>query len=120
MSQEPESALPRHVNMMAKKGHLESSNRPSKIKPINILQGTIFIKHTIIFPDPRNDFLPLITVSMLNLPENANFNLLKVISKRVESMADKFSNYVTNTDIKPLHYFGVVIIYVGWFLGQCD
>jgi hypothetical protein len=74
MSQAPESALPHHVNMMAKMGHLESSNRPSKIKSINILQGTIFSKHTIIFPDPGNDFLPLITVSMLNLPENANFN----------------------------------------------
>ena len=49
------------------------------------------------FPGQENDFLPLRTVSMLNLPENAHFELLKVISKRVESMADKFSNYVPNT-----------------------
>ena len=50
--------------------------------------------YTIIFPGQENDFLPL---RMLNLPENAHFDLLKVISKRVESMADKFSNYVPNT-----------------------
>jgi hypothetical protein len=62
-----------------------------------MLHGTICIMHTTIFPGQENDFLPLRTVSMLNLLENAHFELLKVISKRVESMADKFSNYVPNT-----------------------
>jgi hypothetical protein len=58
--------------------------------------------YTIIFPGQENDFLPLRTVSMLNLPENAHFDLLKVISKRVESMADKFRNYVPNTSVEAL------------------
>jgi hypothetical protein len=40
--------------------------------------------------------------SMLKFPENVHFNLLKVISKRVESMADKFSNYVPNTFVEAL------------------
>jgi hypothetical protein len=67
-----------------------------------ILRGTILVLHTINFPGQETDFLSLITVSMLRMSENANFNLLKVISKRVESMADKFSNYVPNTVVKDL------------------
>jgi hypothetical protein len=58
--------------------------------------------HTTIFPGQENDFLPLRTVSMSNLPENAHFDLQKVVIKRVESMADKFSNYVPNTFLKAL------------------
>jgi hypothetical protein len=65
------------------------SNKPYKIELMIILHGTIFIMHTTIFPGQENDFFPLRTVSMLNLPENSHFNLLKVISERVESMADK-------------------------------
>jgi hypothetical protein len=57
---------------------------------------------------------------MLNLPENAHFDLLKVISKRVESMTDKFSNYVPNTFVKSLAIIGLVIIYVGWYLSKSD
>jgi hypothetical protein len=67
-----------------------------------ILHGTICIMHTTIIPGRENDFLSLKTVSMLNLPENAHFDLLKVISKRVESMTDKFSNYVPNTSVEAL------------------
>jgi hypothetical protein len=58
--------------------------------------------YTIIFQGQENDFLPLRTVSMLKFPENVHFDLLKVISKRVESMADKFSNYVPNTFVEDL------------------
>jgi hypothetical protein len=76
--------------------------------------------HTTIIPGRENDFLPLRTVSMLNLPENAHFDLLKVISKRVESMTDKFSNYVPNTFVKSLAIIGLVIIYVGWYLSKSD
>jgi hypothetical protein len=76
--------------------------------------------YTIIFPDQENDFLSLKTVSMLNLPENVHFDLLKVISKRVELMADKFSNYVPNTFVKSLAIIGLVIIYVGWYLSKSD
>ena len=64
--------------------------------------------------------MSLKTVSMLNLPENAHFDLLKVISKRVESMTDKFSNYVPNTFVKSLAIIGLVIIYVGWYLSKSD
>jgi hypothetical protein len=53
--------------------------------------------YTIIFSDQENDFLSLRTVSVLKFPETAHFDLLKVISKRVNSMANKFSNYVPNT-----------------------
>jgi hypothetical protein len=60
-----------------------------------ILRGTILVLHTIIFPGQETDFLSLITVSMLRMSENANFNM-------VESMADKFSNYVPNTVVKDL------------------
>jgi hypothetical protein len=45
---------------------------------------------------------------MLNLPENAHFDLLKVISKRVEPIADKFRIYVPNTFVKS---FEIIIIY---------
>jgi hypothetical protein len=76
--------------------------------------------HTTIIPGRENDFLSLKTVSMLNLPENAHFDLLKVISKRVESMTDKFSNYVPNTFVKSLAIIGLVIIYVGWYLSKSD
>jgi hypothetical protein len=34
---------------------------------------------------------------VLKFPETAHFDRLKVISKRVESIANKFSNYVPNT-----------------------
>jgi hypothetical protein len=39
---------------------------------------------------------------MLKIPENVHFDLLKVIGKRVESMADKFRNYVPNTSVDAL------------------
>jgi hypothetical protein len=57
------------------------SNKHYKIKPMIILHGNIVIMNTTIFPDHENDFMPLRTVSMLNLPENAHFDLLKVIRK---------------------------------------
>ena len=76
--------------------------------------------HTTIVPGPRNDFLPLRIVSMLKFLENAHFDLLKVISKRVESMADTFNNYVQNTFVKALKIIGLVIIYVGWYLSKSD
>ena len=72
--------------------------------------------YTIIFPGQENDFLPLRTVSMSKFPENIHFDLLKVISKRVESMADKFSNYVPNTVVMAFEIIGLVIIYVVWYL----
>jgi hypothetical protein len=84
------------------------SNKPYKIKTMIILHGTISKMHTIIISGQENDFLPLRAVSMLNLPENAHFDLLKVISKRVEPIADKFSNYVPNTFVKS---FEIIIIY---------
>jgi hypothetical protein len=58
--------------------------------------------HTTIFPGQENDFWSLRTVSMLKFRENVHFDLLKVISKRVESMADKFRNYVPNTSVEAL------------------
>jgi hypothetical protein len=58
--------------------------------------------HTTFSPGLENDFLSLRTVSMLKIPENVHFDLLKVISKRVESMADKFRNYVPNTSVEAL------------------
>jgi hypothetical protein len=67
-----------------------------------ILHGTICIMHTTVLSGQENDFLSLRTVSMLKFPENVHFDLLKVISKRVESMADKFSNYVPNTFVEAL------------------
>jgi hypothetical protein len=85
-----------------------------------ILHGTICIMHTTIIPGQEYDFLPLRTVSMLNLPENANFNRLKIVSKRVESMADKFSNYVPNTVVKALSFIGLVIIYDGCYMSKSD
>jgi hypothetical protein len=88
---------PTSANSRSAVSNTSLSNKPYKIKPMIILHGTICIMHTTIFPGQENDFLPLRTVSMLNLPENAHFDILKVISKRVESTADKFSNYVPNT-----------------------
>ena len=85
-----------------------------------ILHVNIYIIHTTSFPGQENDFLPLRTVSMLNVSENAHFDLLKVISKRVESMADTFNNYVQNTFVKALKIIGLVIIYVGWYLSKSD
>jgi hypothetical protein len=85
-----------------------------------ILHGTICIMHTTIFPGQENDFLPLRTVSMLNLPENAHFDLLKAISKRVESMADKFSNYVPNTFKKDLEIIGLGIVSVRCYMSQSE
>ena len=76
--------------------------------------------YTTVVPGQENDFLPLRTVSVLNLPENAHFDLLQVISKRVESMADTFNNYVQNTFVKALEIIGLVIIYVGWYLSKSD
>jgi hypothetical protein len=62
------------------------------------MHGTIFVKHTLFFPGHKNDFLQLITVSMLKIAEDTNCNLLKGISKIVESMADKLpSHVITNT-----------------------
>ena len=85
---------------------------------MRILHGAIFIMHTIIFPGPRNDYLPFRTVCMyVEIPENAIFDLLQVIiSKRVQSVADKFRNYVPNTLVNPVEIIGLVIIYVGWYL----
>ena len=76
--------------------------------------------HTTIVPGPRNDFLPLRIVSMLKFSENAHFDLLQVISKRVDSMADDFNNYQSNTFVKALEILGLVIICVGWYLSQSD
>jgi hypothetical protein len=68
--------------------------------------------YTIIFPGPRNDFLPLRTVSMLKLPENANIERLQAISKRVKSMADKFSNYVPNISPNDLEIIDLQVVCV--------
>ena len=76
--------------------------------------------HTTVVPDPRNDFLPLRIVSMMKFPENAHFDLLKVISKRVEPMADTFNNYQSNTFVNALEIIGLVIIYVGWYLSKSE
>jgi hypothetical protein len=76
--------------------------------------------YTIIFLGQESNFLPLRTVSMLKFPENVHFELLKVISKRVESMADKFSNYVPNTFVEALSITGLVAIYVGWYLSSSN
>ena len=65
-----------------------------------ILHVNIYIIHTTSFPGQENDFLPLRTVSMLNLSENAHFDLLKVINKSVKSMADKFRSYALNYFVK--------------------
>jgi hypothetical protein len=86
---------------MVKTGQLESTNKPSKVKPMRILQDSIFHKHTLFLLGHRNDFLSLRTVSVLKLPEMHIFNLLQVISKRVKSEADKFSHYVPNTVVAP-------------------
>jgi hypothetical protein len=51
----------------------------------------------ILYSGHKNDFLQLITVSMLKIAEDTNCNLLKGISKIVESMADKLPSHVTNT-----------------------
>jgi hypothetical protein len=82
-----------------------------------ILHFTICIRYTITFPDQENDFLPLRTVSMLKFPENAHFDRLKTISKRVESMADKFSNYVPNTVVMAFEIIDLQVVCVGWYLG---
>ena len=85
-----------------------------------ILQFNIYIIHTTIVPGPRNDFLPLRIVSMLKFPENAHFDLLQVISKRVESMADEFNNYQSNTFVNALEIIDLQLVYVGWYLSQSD
>jgi len=69
MSQAHFGALSQHGNIKVKMGRLESTNRPSKIKPMRILQDCIFHKHTLFFLGHRNDFLSLKTVSVLKLPE---------------------------------------------------
>jgi hypothetical protein len=76
--------------------------------------------YTIIFPGQENAFLPLRTVSMLNLPENAHFDLLKVISKRVESIANKFSNYVPNTSPNDLAIIDLQMVCVRCNLSQSE
>jgi hypothetical protein len=94
--------FPTSTNSRSAVSSTSLSNKPYKIKPMIILQLNIYIMYTTIVPGPRNDFLPLRIVSMLKFPENAHFDLLKVISKRVESMADKFRNYVPNTSVEAL------------------
>jgi hypothetical protein len=54
---------------------------------------------------------------MLKFPENVHFDLLRVISKRVESMADKFSNYVPNTVVMASEIMDLQVVSVGWYLG---
>jgi hypothetical protein len=54
---------------------------------------------------------------MLKFPENVHFDLLRVISKRVESMADKFSNYVPNTVVMAFEIMDLQVVSVGWYLG---
>jgi hypothetical protein len=69
MSQAHFGALPQYGNIMVKTGQLESTNRPSEVKPMRILQDSIFHKHTLFFLGHRNDFLSLRTVFVLKLPE---------------------------------------------------
>jgi hypothetical protein len=76
--------------------------------------------YTTIVPGPRNDFLPLRIVSMLKFPENAHFDLLQVISKRVESMADTFNNYVQNIFVKALEIIDLQLVCVGWYLSKSE
>ena len=76
--------------------------------------------HITIIPGQENNFWPLRTVAMLNLPENAHFDLLKVISKRVEFMADKFNKYVLNNFVKALQIIDLQLVCVGWNLSQSD
>ena len=101
--------------------HLEATKKPSKIKQISIMHGTIFVKHTLFFPGHKNDFLQLITVSMLKIAEDTNCNLLKGISKIVESMADKLPSHVTNTSSNDIE---IVLAWLSpvWkcYLSQCD
>jgi hypothetical protein len=111
MSQHHKVHFPTTTNSRRAVSSTSLSNKLYKIKPMIILHFTICTMYTIIFPDQENDFLSLKTVSMLNLPENVHFDLLKVISKRVELMADKFSNYVPNTFVKSLAIIGLVIVY---------
>ena len=49
MSQAHFGALPQYGNIMVKTGQLESTNRPSKVKPMRTLQDSIFHKHTLFF-----------------------------------------------------------------------
>jgi hypothetical protein len=109
--------------VVVKMRHLESTNKPSKIKQISIMHGTIFVKHTLLFLGHKNDFLQLITVSMLKIAEDTNCNLLKGISKIVESMADKLpSHVITNTSSQMISklYWLVVIAYNECYMSQCD
>jgi hypothetical protein len=76
--------------------------------------------HTTIFPGQENDFLSLRTVSMLKFPENAHFDRLKVISIRVESIANKFSNYVPNTSPNDLAIIDLLMVCVRCNLSQSE
>jgi hypothetical protein len=68
------------------------SRNPIQIKPISILHdGAIFLTCSN-FSRPWEWLLPLRTVAMLKIPKIAHLDLLTVISKTVESMANKFSN----------------------------
>jgi hypothetical protein len=77
------------------------SNKPYETKPMIILHGTIFIMYT--------KFL-----------ETAHFDLLKVISKRVESMANKFNNYVPNTSPNELAIIDLQMVCVRCNLSQSE
>jgi hypothetical protein len=57
---------------------------------------------------------------MLKIAEDTNFNLLKGISKIVESMADKLPGHLTNTSSSDIEIVGLVISYVECYLSQCD
>jgi hypothetical protein len=56
---------------------------------------------------------------VLKFLENDHFDLLKVISKRVESMADKFAKSEPKPFPNDIEMVGPVIIYVGCHLSQC-
>jgi hypothetical protein len=56
---------------------------------------------------------------MLKITDNSNFNLLEAIRGKVESMANKFTNYVSNTSPNDFE-IGLVITYVESYLSQCE
>jgi hypothetical protein len=57
---------------------------------------------------------------MLKFPENAHFDRLKVISKRVESMADKFRIYVPNTAVMTFEIIDLQVVCAEWYLGYSE
>jgi hypothetical protein len=70
-----------HVNNGNKIGKLQPPSKPSKIKPIIILHGAVFITHTIVFSDQGNAFLPLRSGFMLKTRKRANLEKLRFVKK---------------------------------------